>query len=92
MIDITDALAGIVADFECSLDQLRDEADAAGGEVPREQGPAQISFGGDYDPDDEFWPSRIVKPADELRMPTQVHLTESGMEEDDIYRWQRWRR
>lgn len=72
MIDITDALAGIVSDFEGTLDQLRDEADAARGVVTlEEQAPAQL---------------------DELRMPPQIYMTESDFGEDDIYRWQRWRR
>ncbi|MUM18157.1 hypothetical protein FZI91_03355 [Mycobacterium sp. CBMA271] len=93
MIDITDALAGIVSDFESTLGQLRDEADAARGEIPPErQAPAPIAFGEHYDPSEEFGPPRIVKPADELRLPLQIQLTESGMEEDDVYRWQRWTR
>lgn len=87
MIDITDALAGIVADFESTLDELRDEADVAPEELLSEQkAPTQISSG------DEFWPARGAKPADELRIPTQILATESGLEEDDIYRWQRWTR
>ncbi|NGX09360.1 hypothetical protein [Mycobacteroides franklinii] len=76
MIDITEALAGIVADFESTLDQLRDEADAAHGEsVPEEQVAATT-----------------VKSANEFRMPTQIYLTESDFDEDDVYRWQQWRR
>ncbi|TDZ75651.1 hypothetical protein [Mycobacteroides salmoniphilum] len=76
MIDITDALAGIVSDFESTLDQLRDEADAARDEVlPGEQVPATT-----------------VKSADEFRMPTQIHVNASDFDEDDVYRWQRWRR
>ncbi|MBB4853122.1 hypothetical protein HNP40_000488 [Mycobacteroides chelonae] len=70
MIDITEALAGIVSDFESMLDDLRDEADAA-----REEVGEQTSGQGA-----------------ELRIPTQIYLTESDFDEDDIYRWQRWRR
>ncbi|MGH3725341.1 MAG: hypothetical protein ACRDUS_14620 [Mycobacterium sp.] len=74
MIDITDALAGIVADFESTLDELRDDADVA---------PEELL------PD---WPPPGAKPADHLQIPTQILATESGLEEDDIYRWQRWTR
>ncbi|ALR12863.1 hypothetical protein BST43_13225 [Mycobacteroides saopaulense] len=70
MIDITDALAGIVSDFESMLDELRDEADAA-----REEVEEQTSGQGA-----------------ELRVPAQIYLTESDFDEDDVYRWQRWRR
>lgn len=70
MIDITDALAGIVSDFESMLDELRDEADAA-----REEVEEQTSGQGA-----------------ELRVPEQIYLTESDFDEDDVYRWQRWRR
>ncbi|OHT88815.1 hypothetical protein [Mycobacteroides saopaulense] len=69
MIDITDALAGIVSDFESMLDELRDEADAAREEV-EEQTSGQV----------------------DLRVPAQIYLTESDFDEDDVYRWQRWRR
>ncbi|MFA4080272.1 hypothetical protein [Mycobacteroides salmoniphilum] len=76
MIDITDALAGIVSDFESTLDQLRDEADAARDEIlPGEQVPATTA-----------------KSVHEFRMPTQIHVNESDFGEDDVYRWQRWRR
>ncbi|WP_078314400.1 hypothetical protein [Mycobacterium sp. D16Q16] len=76
MIDITDALAGIVSDFESTLDQLRDEADAARDEIlPGAQMPATT-----------------VKSVHEFQMPTQVHVNESDFDEDDLYRWQRWRR
>ncbi|TDZ95683.1 hypothetical protein [Mycobacteroides salmoniphilum] len=76
MIDITDALAGIVSDFESTLDQLRDEADAARDEIlPGEQVPAMT-----------------VNSADEFRMPSQTHVNASDFDEDDVYRWQRWRR
>ncbi|AYM43373.1 hypothetical protein [Mycobacteroides chelonae] len=70
MIDITDALAGIVSDFESTLDQLRDDADAARSDVMLDE-PAKVT---------------------ELQMPLQIHMTESDFDEDDIYRWQRWRR
>ena len=70
MIDLTDALAGIVSDFESTLDQLRDDADAARGDMMLDES-AEVT---------------------ELKMPMQIHMTESDFDEDDIYRWQRWRR
>lgn len=70
MIDITDALAGIVSDFESTLDQLRDDAYAARGDIMLDES-AEVT---------------------ELQMPMQIHMTESDFDEDDIYRWQRWRR
>ncbi|BAX99188.1 hypothetical protein MSTE_03890 [Mycobacteroides stephanolepidis] len=70
MIDITDALAGIVSDFESTLDQLRDDADAARSDVVLDE---STHIG-------------------ELQMPVQIHMTESDFDEDDLYRWQRWRR
>ncbi|AMT72403.1 hypothetical protein [Mycobacteroides immunogenum] len=76
MIDITDALAGIVADFESTLDQLRDDADAAR-EEPVPEAPEAAA---------------IAKSVNEFRMPSQTYMSESDFDEDDIYRWQRWRR
>ncbi|OAT70660.1 hypothetical protein AWB85_04895 [Mycobacteroides immunogenum] len=76
MIDITDALAGIVADFESTLDQLRDDADAARAEPVPEASDA----------------AAIAKSVNEFRMPSQTYMSESDFDEDDIYRWQRWRR
>ncbi|QCH25266.1 hypothetical protein [Mycobacteroides salmoniphilum] len=76
MIDITDALAGIVSDFESTLDQLRDEADAARDAIP---------------PGEQV-PATTPKSVHEFQMPTQIHVNESDFDEDDVYRWQRWRR
>ncbi|CPV42887.1 hypothetical protein [Mycobacteroides abscessus] len=73
MIDITEALAGIVADFESTLDQLRDEADAARGEAVLGE-------------------SELAKTVDGFRMPSQTYMSEADFDEDDVYRWQRWRR
>lgn len=74
MIDITEALAGIVADFESTLDQLRDEA--ARGEAVL--GESELA--------------KTAKPVDEFRMPSQTYMSEADFDEDDVYRWQRWRR
>ncbi|MBN7493957.1 hypothetical protein D2E92_09470 [Mycobacteroides abscessus] len=76
MIDITEALAGIVADFESTLDQLRDEAEAARGEGVL--GESELA--------------KTAKPVDEFRMPSQTYMSEADFDEDDVYRWQRWRR
>lgn len=56
MIDITEALAGIVADFESTLDQLRDEADAARGEGVL--GESELA--------------KTAKPVDGFRMPSSA--------------------
>lgn len=92
MTEVANQLAALVANMKHTIEELKEKHLKP--VLPPEDPPAKpIVFDPDfYDPDEEFRQVRIVQTVDDLAMPRHPVVAEPGLDEDEIYRWQRWTR